>query len=402
MKAIMDKVGAFAHTQALWRFLHNDRINLRSLSEPVVALAKEQSALSCDAYVLVAHDWSRLNYLHHESKKDRVQMTHKKDIGYELQSSILISDRDGLPIAVPRQNLVTSEGVWQSGYGCIQEERPHLDELTTRITELEAEDFGHPLVHIVDREADSVWHLRAWKTHNFIVRVKGGCTVRCEGKDQKISEVAKYLTYQQTRQVLYQGKVAIQWVGEAAVVLARKAKPAGRDENGKRKKAVAGEPLPVRLVVSRICDEQGKILAEWFLMSNLPKELLGERIALWYYYRWNIESFFKLLKEAGCQLESWEQETGQAIAKRLLIVSQSCAVVWQLLRAEGIEAEQLRAFLVRLSGRQMKRKRPVTPTALMDGFFKFMAMLETLQHYPLTEIERMASLLFPKRQWDFV
>ena len=28
-------------------------------------------------------------------------MTHKTDVNYELQSSLLVSDRDGLPITAP-------------------------------------------------------------------------------------------------------------------------------------------------------------------------------------------------------------------------------------------------------------------------------------------------------------
>jgi hypothetical protein len=46
------------------------------------------------------------------------------------------------------------------------------------------------------------------------------------------------------------------------------------------------------------------------------------------YWRWKIESFFKLLKSAGQNLESWQQETGLAIAKRLLVVSMACVLAY--------------------------------------------------------------------------
>ena len=75
------------------------------------------------------------------------------------------------------------------------------------------------------------------------------------------------------------------------------------------------------------------------------------QIAQWYYWRWKIESFFKLLKSAGHSIEQWQQETAAAIAKRLLVATMACVVVWQLARSEEPEASTLRQLLVRLNGR---------------------------------------------------
>jgi IS4 transposase len=57
------------------------------------------------------------------------------------------------------------------------------------------------------------------------------------------------------------------------------------------------------LVVSRICDAHGQVLAQWLLLTNVPDEVDARTIARWYYYRWQIESMFKLLKSAGQQVE---------------------------------------------------------------------------------------------------
>jgi len=51
------------------------------------------------------------------------------------------------------------------------------------------------------------------------------------------------------------------------------------------------------------------------LLSNV-KDIDASPIALWYYWRWKIETFFKLMKSAGHQLEAWQQESALAIAKR--------------------------------------------------------------------------------------
>lgn len=395
MKAVADANTAFAHTQALWRFLRNDRVTLPALAEPVRALAQADVPTACDAYALAIHDWSRLNYRTHTAKGDRVQMTHALDVGYELQSSVLASDRDGGPVAVPVQNLVTAAGVWQSRHATVQEKRPHLDELTERMMWLEGQAWGKPLVHIVDREADSVAHLRQWQDWQWLVRVKGGSRVRDTGADVPVSAVAAGLTYTREREVAYHGRPAIQWIAQTTVVLARPAKPKRTDAHGRRVRPAPGAPLAVRLVASRVCDAAGGVLAEWFLLTNLPATVPAERVALWYYHRWTIESFFKLLKSAGHQLESWGQESGPAIAKRLLIATQACAMAWRLMRKDGPHAAHARNFLVRLSGRQMKRSRPVTPTALLDGLFTLLTMLEALEHHTLDELKHIARIAVP-------
>jgi len=84
----------------------------------------------------------------------------------------------------------------------------------------------------------------------------------------------------------------------------------------KRVEKVPGEHIKARLVVSRIYDEPGSLFATWYLITNVEDNVPDDRITLWYYWRWKIETYFKLLKKAGQQLESWEQESAVAIIKR--------------------------------------------------------------------------------------
>lgn len=51
--------------------------------------------------------------------------------------------------------------------------------------------------------------------------------------------------------------------------------------------------------------------------------------------------FFKRLKKAGHDLESWQQKTGLAIVKGLLVVSMACVVVWEIAAAKGEQAQAL-------------------------------------------------------------
>ena len=49
-------------------------------------------------------------------------------------------------------------------------------------------------------------------------------------------------------------------------------------------------------------------------------------------------------------------------------------------------------WLVRLSGQQMKRARPVIFPALLDGLFTLFTMLETLEHYSLSDLQAFANI----------
>lgn len=293
------------------------------------------------------------------------------------------------------QNLVSAEGVWQSRQAVIQpDDQTHLDELSERIDWIGQQGGDKRLVHLVDREADSVNHLRQWSRHghHWLVRAKAGSLVRYGQTDQSLAMVEQQLSFRETRQVICKGQPCTQWLAGANVLLVRPAKPKRTDSSGRRVKAVAGEPLAARLVVSRIINADGDVVAQWHLLNNLPDHVEEAQLALWYYWRWEIESFFKLLKGAGHQLESWEQETARATFNRLLIATQACVMAWGLMRAQGAEAIPTRLFLVRLSGRQMKRARPVTLPALLDGLFTLFTMLETLEQYSLPELKKFATI----------
>lgn len=403
LKALPNGTQSFAHTQGLWRFLANEQVTPQGLITPVLAAARASVQEACEDYALVAHDWSRLNYHRHDSKRDRVQMTHATDVGYELQSSLLIGDRGGDPLGAVAQNLVTAQGVWSTYQPGCQPPLPHLDELSGRLQWLQGQGLGKALVHIVDREADSVGHLRHWSAQqwHWLIRAKAGAHVHHEGQNRTLSQVGEGLQYTLARSVDYQGQRVQQFTAHAEVTLTRAASPKRKDAQGKRVAAVHGDALRVRLVVSRIEDKAGQTIAIWYLLSNLPESVPAERLALWYYWRWRIESYFKLLKQAGHQLESWEQETGLAILKRVLIASHACALTWRLLRSTDEQAQHTAAFLVRLSGRQMKRTRPLTAPALLDGLYKLFTMLEVLEHHSIDQLKSFARTAFPQytRAW---
>lgn len=391
VKSILSKDPAFNQTQAAWRFFNNEKCTLEQLSQPLLMAAHELSEQECDEYILVPHDWSYLSYGSHKRKQD-VYNTIKKGVGYDLQSSVMISDRHGGPLALVAMNLKTKNETLSS-YGSDLKELTHLEELSRRIDWLESVQFRKPLVHIIDREADSVAFFRSLENKNWVIRANDSNYVDDGISKRKIKELAKELPFLKARTIKYKGKSAHQQIAEASVMITRAAHPKRKDATGKRLSVVTGSPVKVRLIVSRIVDNNGKELATWYLLSTLFA-ISAETIALWYYWRWSIETYFKLMKSAGMQLESWLQVTGRAIARRLLVASMACVYVWRLAHAKGAEAGELRKILVRLSGRQMKWKKEFTYTSLCAGLWSLLALQDLLENYSVDKIKSLVSGVF--------
>jgi hypothetical protein len=193
--------------------------------------------------------------------------------------------------------------------------------------------------------------------------------------------------------VTIRGRKGRKWVAETEIVLAGPAW--GTTPEGKTCR-VPGPPLRVRLVVVQVRDADGNVLAEWLLLTNVW-DVPANQIALWYYWRWKIESFYKLLKSAGLEMEEWLQETAGAIAKRLLVGCMACVTAWSLQRQSSPEAIACQEFLVRLSGRQMKRTRPVTTPALLAGLHHLLTMLDALDQYSPDQLRNFAAMVVPYR-----
>jgi hypothetical protein len=400
--------GSFAATQAAWRFYSNKNVSLRQLSGPLLDRARAGAAASCDRYVLVTLDWSPLHYGGHPSKADRVPLAHGKDLGYDLLTALAVGDRDGSPLAPVSLELRAADGVHSTRSERLLPGRSKLDCLGPVMGHAAGAlaGTGRQLVFIIDREADSVGHYRRWHRQGrlFVVRADDRPRAVYEGEEMPLGEVADRLqaraAFADTREVVFKGKPARQFVAEAEVVLRRPARTHRVDkETGRaRHRNVPGKPITLRLVVSEVRDETGAVLARWLLLTNLPGEVKAATVALWYYWRWRIESYHKLLKGASQHLEAWQQESAPALARRLTVSAMAAVAVWELARDASPEAGEMREVLVRLSGRQMKRGRAArgfTEPALMAGLGVLVPMLLLLEHHDLNHIRRLARLALP-------
>ena len=363
-----DATTAATFAQSLWRFCDNRRVAFPALIAPLIQRVRDEMPTS--GVLLAIADWSTLAFPTHASKTDRRQLTHAQDIGYDLATVLLVRGSDGAPLAPVSVSLTTDTAVLSTRPEPVAD-LPHIDQIRPQMDFVASLAFDRPVVHVIDREADSVGHWRNWTAAGYWALVRADDrVVRHAGRERKLVAVADELRATgglvAAGEVRYRGRRAWRYVGEAAVVLHR---PAKRRENG-RQRDIPGPPLPLRLVVAELRDDTGRVLARWLLLTNVPVEH-GDAatVATWYYWRWRIESLHKLLKSGGWELESWLQRNGPRLLRKLLVALAAVTEVWALERRDDAASTAFKTLLVRLSGRQTKRRRPITTTALLAGLW---------------------------------
>ena len=392
--SLPDKGQAFAAVQGAWRFHHNERVTLPPLVEPLRTVGRERVRTTLASFALLVHDWSKLTYPEGD-KPDRTQLTHATDVGYELTTALLVSGDDGSPLAPVEVHCRTGDGLPSTRHRARVAD--HLSRVLPTMTASGTWGLAKPLLHVIDREADSVGHYRQWDRagHKFVVRVDDR-RVLWNGTPSRLSVIRRALGrgrhFRQagtTGEASYQGRPATRFIAETEVLLDRAAK---RRVDG-RSTVVPGPPVRLRYVLTQVRDAAGSVLAEWMLLSNAPREwATTEQLARSYYWRWRIESFFKLLKSHGHHLEQWQQESGPAIARRLPVAAMACVVVWQLEHDDSAPALEFKDALVRLSGRQVKKAKRHTAPALLAGLWVLLSMSALLEQ---TDLRKLTDFLAP-------
>jgi hypothetical protein len=402
-RILPDEASSHAAAMAAWRFYNNPRTTFTRLAEPLVQAGCSAADTHCRNFALVDVDWSWLNYSHHDSKTDRLESSDGV-LGYKLLSALLVSDQDGQPLVPLASELLTAGGLFSSR----RDRARHrvgtaLDELAGFLGFVQGLPLGKRPVFIIDQEADSVFHLRWWQRLDFLflVRVDDDRKVRLgegeEGEELLLPAVVERLQRQKAfrcvREVQYEGRKAWQFVAETAVALERPAY-LNRDVDGERQRLVIpGAALKLRLVVTELRDKRGRVLAQWYLLTNVPAEVDAATVALWYYWRWTIETYFKLLKSAGQQLEHWQQENGRLIFKRLLVASMACVLAWRLGNSQAPQAEEARRVVMSLSGRQMEHGKQYTLEGLLAGIWVLLAMQAVLEQMPVSRLREIADFV---------
>ena len=384
---------------AAWRFYLNPRTTFTRLAQPLLEAAADGATRHCHDFALVPIDWSVLDYRDHASKTDRTHIGNSKTLGYKLLSALLVSDQDGQPLAPLCAQLQTSEGLLSSRFDRPRLLHSALDELTPLLHFVAGLPLGKPPVFLIDAEADSVDHYRRWHRRGWLFLVRAdaeryGRLAGPGGEELRLPAIAERRQQQgafaPARVVDYQGRQVAQYVAEAAIVLDR---PAYRNrvmDGQRQQRRIPGPALPLRLIITELRDERGQVLARWYLLTNAPAAVAAATIALWYYWRWRIETFWKLLKGAGQQVEHWQQENGRFLLKRLLIAGMACVLAWRLGHSQAPQAAAARRLVMRLSGRQVAYGKEYTQAGLLAGIWVLLAMQAVMEEMPASRLQELA------------
>jgi hypothetical protein len=406
----------FAAARAMTRFLNHPDIPFHALIEPAQDAVRAELAERPGRFVLIVHDWCMFNFNRHPSKSDRYVRSHGADLGYELGGALAVDADDGRPLGPMEFRLRTGHGMLSTRLGGADLPPGHVDELDAAMAATPGWRLGRAPVHVIDREADSVGHYRRWHAagRRFVVRADRNRAVLHEGGERALSDVVAGLTGSFTalrdaagrpEVVTTRAGAGAVHVAETEVVLHRPARhyTGGRTAGGAKEQVeVPGPPLRLRLVVTRVIDAAGAVLAQWLLLTNLARgDADAGAIGRWYAWRWRIESYHKLLKSSGMNAEAWQQGSGAAFLRRLCVASMACLTAWHLQRDGAPAAGRLRVVLVRLSGRLMKHKVESTAPALLAGLERLLAIDDLMQVEDLDEILELARQqlphLFPDR-----
>jgi len=198
LSILLNEVKGYSQAQAAWRFYNNENVEIAFLNNPIMEKGLESIEQACKTYALFAHDWSLINYRNHTAKYDCIETKRSNSTkaiskGYDLQSSLAISDITGEPIAPLVLNLKTRKHIFSTYNDTLGMDETHLGELSKRISYIHHDlSFQKIPVHIIDREADSAGFLRTLREDDFyIIRAVDERRVEYNGESITQKELSK-------------------------------------------------------------------------------------------------------------------------------------------------------------------------------------------------------------------
>lgn len=340
-KALTDADLGFDAARELWRMAADENVLHKTVLQSLKAHAWSEIATGCDRHVLALGGQLGLK-------------SNEGGDAYGCESSLLLSDRDGRPLAAPNQWLSTAG----AGTAAAAARRAGLRPLQW----VAQQDFGRPVVHALPRlpVIDFMRELQA-RGLAWLARAPGSTAiVDAAGGRGTLARLA--LVFGEAHPVRFKGKPALQAEAHAEVLL--------RGEQG----------LPaLRCVVTRVMEPKSrKILAQDYLLSNIGSEVGAAQLAQWQAWAAEAEPCFRLIRQ-GLQLVGGMGELGDPhMMKRVLIAGQASTTVWRLLHAEGEWAGRTRSLLSQLTGRRLRPDRAPTGNVLYEGVAKMFLLLEAL------------------------
>lgn len=380
------EAGPWAHAMGCFRFYANEALMRPNLHEPCRQALAQLVAPGQRAYVV--YDVSVVDYSHHATKPDRIQVGNERGVGYELFSALVL-DEAGRPLGPLVNELRTADG-------CLSTEAsapfPFVDHFTQVERASRAADVHLPdrdLVGILDREFDDL-ALERWlsdRAGKYVLRAQHlERKVLLWGRPTTLRNAVRAAPRRVAGTAEREGKTYEVRLAETFVSFH------GRSWRGAKRgrPAKTSDPLAVRVVIAELY-LRGRRAHQWVLLTNLQEP--AEQIARIYSWRWRIERLFFLTK-VGMRLETWREQNGERIARRLALCSLAAMVLYQLQAAAADPAytEAIR-YIATLGGWLGRKRDPLGPIVLMRGMLRFIGSVAVLEQLGPEGVRTLATTL---------
>lgn len=360
-KSFPRAMGSDAALEGFYRFINNDAFTAEEIFAPHVTATTERATEAGD--VIALHDTTLVEYS--TMRAGLGVTTHRtRRHGFVAQVSLVLSEKEGLPLGVAHLETLTRSGKkWSKRRQEGQRARVHHDDVGREslrwIRGIEAVEEAASgrfnVIHVTDAEGDFFElfsRLHAMKGR-FVIRAgQLDRIVVVDDQERNLREVVSELSPTARRKVELcerkyrhprdKARSSRQRHPERSSRVARVA-IASRQVTlkGTRYSTLKTEPFSVNVV--RIWEPRpptDEPPVEWVLITTEPTSTvqdLGGVVDL-YRLRWTIEEYFKALK-TGCSLEKRQVESYDALRKVLALF---VPIAHQLLVLRGIERSDTR------------------------------------------------------------
>jgi flagellar biosynthesis protein FlhF len=336
--AMQDARVGFTAARALWAQAADPAIGHAAMERELSRLIRADVAAACDRHVLAVYGRARLDASEHGDS-------------FELQSSLLLCDRRGEPIAAPNP--------WLAERGSVRAGERQMQRLCEQ-------DFGKPVVHVLAKPptADD---MQRWSGRSWLARAAGSTVVvdPRSGDSNPLWRIE--VEFGPPEAVTHHGKQAVRTEAETRIV----------------RKCADGSEHPLRLVVRRVlAADSRRPLEQRFVLASVPDDVSALQVALWQDWASRADACVRVTGK-GLALMGGIGELGDPVmTKRLLAAAQVATTAWRLSALDGERADRTRVLLAELAGRQVRPDRAMSTTVLYEGLAKLFHLLEALATDP--------------------
>lgn len=320
----------WASLKAGYRFMNNDKVSHSGIIETEQQATRQRIEADKGSILLAVQDTTSFNFSGRPALEGLGVLEDNRTPGFFAHSTLAVSE-DGVPLGVLGQQ------VWSRPQNPDRDKEAHKQK---PITEKESfkwlqsvrqlPDTSKRVVTICDREADIYELFQEAANRNLDYIVRASRNRRLEDAPllrHHLGEISVADTYtiKVRRQVNQSERMANVELRYTTLTLL----PPKRLES-----AVAMElhPLTVQVVEVKEVDPPADVKEpiHWILLTTLPVDNLDDayRIVRYYTYRWLVERFHFVLKSGGCDFETSQLRTVEALHRLLAICSR---VAWYLL-----------------------------------------------------------------------